>query len=560
VVGGGESSRQTWAYVRSSSPSLLIDAPSSALLDKLLTVCASATTTDAPLATLHIEEAKLWNGTNEVPLSWSPTLTSPSRVCQEALLPPTLLHSDDPTLEVSAKATDSVGNITTALYAEPLHLTGISCVSSTPSLAAVNAPLVVVNNQVVFAAGASLYFVNPDSCAPPTSMVTGTVQGPMVAIGNHLALAINGVGGLAGRQTPRLLMVNATTPIVLASSMDCATSQGGVDKEAQFEHGLALLSFNTASPLANPTATSTTPVRYVAPANIVKQGNTNNSTLIAYTPSVSNDKDRCMDGGNTGKRQALTPVHLGQGQVFGAYGEPNGNKLSIWSLGSKAFEEVDSANGVPAGILTGIALNSAGHVLLTANIATAMYSLRLWQNFSTPLYASFAVYHFSAPALDSLNRVYAVGYLNNTSHALYLISADLQSILSSIALPSAATNGIVGSPLLAQSPAGHENETEIYVVGSNGHVFGFQASPSGVLRHLWTVDVGFAISPSAQPVLTKHSERGGSLWVVGAQGQVRGIRVDGEGLNKTAAWPKAFRDNCNTGSRLVTPTLMPGCF
>jgi hypothetical protein len=108
----------------------------------------------------------------------------------------------------------------------------------------------------------------------------------------------------------------------------------------------------------------------------------------------------------------------------------------------------------------------------------------------------------------------------------------------------------VGSPLLGEPLSGHP--TEVYVVTINGKVRAFHAES---LELLWEEPLGITVAPGAQPVLV-----GNTLWVVGAGGEVRGVRVGSNGLNRDAQWPKAFRDNCNTSSKLVTKDNMPSCF
>gem|GEM_PF-646708 len=545
VAALGETAPQVWVYALSSPPALSIYAPSSAVLGHPLKVCAFAKTTDAPMGGIQRQNIQVLSGAGELTLLWAEDMLSPAEMCWTALLPPSLTPNNSISLKVSATATDSVGNTSAASYEETLLLVGISCEVNVSPASAVSAPLVFVNGRLAFAAGNNLHFFDVNNCALlPTSLSTGAIQGSMVAVGAYLAVAAS--------SPARLLIVNAATPVIMGNTMACAEKDGDIKKPPLFNKGLSLLAFNTAQPLANPT---TTPVRYAAPTN---EADGNNSTLVAFTPSDSNAKTRCVASNKTGATAVLNTAHAVNNQAFFVYGETNGNKMEVLSFVNGELTDGVGADGVPAGVPTGIAVNNAGQVLLSANISTAMYSLRLWQNWASPLYSALAVLHFSPPVVDSQNRVYAVGYVDASTHVLHLLSANLSSI-SSIKLPSAAAGGIVGSPLIGQAPPG-EDYTEIYVVNSDGRVFGFESSPSGMLSLLWTVELGFAVSPLAQPVLLPHSGGGGTLWVVGAQGQVRSIRVGSEGLSRTAAWPKAFRDNCNTGSRQVTPSNMPGCF
>ena len=121
----------------------------------------------------------------------------------------------------------------------------------------------------------------------------------------------------------------------------------------------------------------------------------------------------------------------------------------------------------------------------------------------------------------------------------------------------------VGSPLLGE-PLG-DAPAEVYVVTTTGTVRAFRTGPQRPkyeylalyppidrLALLWEENLGVRISPTAQPVL-----KGDTLWVVGIRGEVRGIQVDSNGLSRTAHWPKAFRDNCNTSSYSAD---IPSCF
>jgi|GEM_PF-2427820 len=123
------------------------------------------------------------------------------------------------------------------------------------------------------------------------------------------------------------------------------------------------------------------------------------------------------------------------------------------------------------------------------------------------------------------------------------------------------TEAPVGSPLLGQPREGAP--PEVYLVTTAGTVlaFGFPKEPSTAaeldlpFELLWKAKLHIRVSPEAQPVLA-----GGMLWVVGEGGQIRGVQVDSDGLNRKARWPKAFRDNCNTSSMLSSASALPGCF
>ena len=80
-----------------------------------------------------------------------------------------------------------------------------------------------------------------------------------------------------------------------------------------------------------------------------------------------------------------------------------------------------------------------------------------------------------------------------------------------------------------------------------------RAYGANTLTPLWTQHLGIEISPSVQPLLVNNGtgSTDGTLWLVSGSGEVRGLRVNNNGLGSylNAAWPKAFGDNCNTGRR-----------
>jgi hypothetical protein len=125
----------------------------------------------------------------------------------------------------------------------------------------------------------------------------------------------------------------------------------------------------------------------------------------------------------------------------------------------------------------------------------------------------------------------------------------------------------VGSPLLGH-PGGTSQDSaspaEVYVVTTTGTVQAFDTT-TATLEPRWVQNLGIRISPTAQPVLV-----GSTLWVVSSSGEVRGVQVNSNGLSRSAQWPKAFRDNCNSSSGRVayaaslSPSagsyIIPACF
>ncbi|MCL2627038.1 MAG: hypothetical protein FWD46_09560, partial [Cystobacterineae bacterium] len=44
---------------------------------------------------------------------------------------------------------------------------------------------------------------------------------------------------------------------------------------------------------------------------------------------------------------------------------------------------------------------------------------------------------------------------------------------------------------------------------------------------------------------------GHTLWLVGTRGEVAAVRVNSNGLHRTAQWPKHLHDNCNSANANV---------
>jgi len=552
VVGIAAAEEQVWTYRVSSAPTLHVDAPQTARQGEALTVCLTATTTDAPLDNLSVLNVQVMDGDTPLLLHWTEKVLHKGEKCWTTLLPEVLTLSNATRLRVSAEAVDVAGNVTSTTYNEPLFLIGISCVATFSG--AVNAPLTWVNGRLVFAANDTLHFFDADHCIASGSLQTGPVQGPMVALANgSLAVATSGTGGPSGRQAPRLLMVNAAaTPPSFSygtGDRDCVPGQGGSHNSAQFNRGLSLLSLS--------------PVRYAAPAN---RADNNNSVLLAYTPSEAAAASRCIGPtGVIGNAITIAPVQDSNAQVLISYGSTTENALSAWRLNAQSQWEKDMwmAINVSAGTPLGIALSGHDSIWLSSSTNLAIPALQLWRDWATtPIHALLSIPRFSLVAIDSQDRAYVVGYNTSAGYDLHLLNTDISGgpANAKATLPQGTGNGIVGSPILGQPRSGNEADTEIYVVSGNGRVFAFNRSALGTLRLLWMISLGFEVSNTAQPVLSPNASGGGTLWVVGLQGQVRGIRVNSDGLNRFAPWPKAFRDNCNTGSRLINHTNMSACF
>ncbi|MCL2012074.1 MAG: hypothetical protein FWG75_04720 [Cystobacterineae bacterium] len=550
-VGMGPITPQLWSYRVSTAPGLHFNVPPTAMLGETLTLCVSATTTQAPVQSLNIWEVELEDSPlppappTRLPLHWRETVISNRQKCWSAHLPLSLGWQGTTRLRVWAEAMDSAGNLSSARYAEPLELIRVSCATTFPGT--VSAPLTFINGRLVFAVDTRLHVMDADTCSLVGTLNTGSIRGPMVALGDgRLAVASTGRGGPPGRQTARLLMINTSAQPVFAQNAaeECSVGMAGTDAMALFDKGLSLLSLS--------------PVRYASPANTGS-----NSVLVAYAPGE--EASRCIGTHAMGAPIALALAQADNAEVLVAYGNAQGNTISALRFNAQNAQWESGSwvgNNVSSGNLLGIALSNHGSLWLSSSTTPPFSGLQLWRRWgAVPTNHSSGSYRFFPAAVDSQGRAYVVDYRavsSGSAYELNLLHADIGGQIDfSTVLPSGMVNDIVGSPILGQPPSGDEADAELYVVGSNGKIFAFRAND---VEWLWTVELGFNIATTAQPVLVPHADGGGTLWLVGAQGQVRGLRVASNGLNRSAPWPKAFRDNCNTSSRLITPTNMPACF
>ncbi|MCL2178544.1 MAG: PQQ-like beta-propeller repeat protein [Proteobacteria bacterium] len=549
-VGIGLVAVQVWTYkVSLLPPALDIVAPQTGTLGETLTVCVTATTTQAPLDSFSAS-LQVLDGVTPLSLSWTENTLSGAQKCWTTLLPLTLTWSGAAPLQatwtVSAEAVDIVGNIGTENHNEPLVLTRLVCNTTVGNT--VVSPLVFVSGRLAFAASASLYFFDVDKCAmvPGTPLQIAGMRSPMVAMDDGtLAVATLSTQGPAELRN-RLFMVDAAaeypnfieypgTPTV---KPECVIGSAGTSAAAQFDRGLSLLSLG--------------PVRYAAPAN----GGTN-PVLVTYTPSEMSETSRCIGTALPTISSIVLPLAQTQASEMVAVHE---DVLLTWRFNSAIPQWVAGSWTSPHDMVLdmdarwGIALNG-GNIWLSFATGQHLPMLQLWQSWAAlpNNLLTASIMRVSPAAIDSQGRAYVLGYeVPGGSGAVYeliRLSVDGSTVEKTV-LPIGSTGDIVGSPLLGEAIPG--GSPEVYVVRANGRVFAFDAD---TLAQLWMVDLGFTVPAVAQPVLA-----GNTLWVVGTGGQVRGLRVASDGLNRSAAWPKAFHDNCNTSSELITPLNMLSCF
>jgi outer membrane protein assembly factor BamB len=558
-VGLGAATQQVWTYHVSTLPALTFNMPQAGMVGESLEICLIGMGMDAPLHEVRATSIQVLDVDTPLSLSWTEGALEMEgtghvgKKCWTAPLPLTLAWSNETlTLQVFAEVEDIVGDLTQASYHGGLVLTRTSCAAGFSGT--VNAPLTFVNGHLVFAAGAFLHVFDADNCQlVDNTLQTGTVTGPMAALesggGWSLAVATTG-SGASGRTASRLLLIDmeAQPPdFSYDGDRDCVRGQAGIPSTAQFAKGLSLLSMEPV-------------VRYVAAAN-----ESSNTVLVAYEPHEMNATSRCISTG-VGATLLMTPAQADNGELLVGLESYPSNALSTMRFNGQSTQWENgnwTASGVSTGAFAGIALGNNESIWLSLNTSAPHTALLSWENGgTTPTSHATNFYRFFPAVIDSQGISYAVGYVPGvgtgiTGYTLHRMSADNTEVASA-KLPQGTTQLMVGSPILGEPVGG--GPAEIYVVSGNGRVFAFN---SDTMQQLWMLKLGgtdFKVSDTAQPVLVPHADGGGTLWVVGSRAEVYGIRVNSNGLSKTALWPKAFRDNCNTGSRLVTPGNLPGCF
>ncbi|MCL2314411.1 MAG: PQQ-like beta-propeller repeat protein [Proteobacteria bacterium] len=472
----------------------------------------------------------------------------------------------------------------------------LSCSTQVEGLGfnAVKAPLVFSNGRLLFGtsvgAGATaennaLYVVDAEDCSLSSSLHTGAIEGPMVALGGSGRVAIaSGEGGPKRREGPRLSLIEAgegKLEFAYGGDWDCVPGMNGIHGGAAFDKGLSLVSVGEASG-----ADGATVWRLAAPANSMEE---KANRLVAYAPNAI-PLWRCItkvvdknDGEieQSGDRFMLTPVQFANydlvtthatgidGWLFhdaltclhwGQWDIPPSNAPTTSS--NIAVGKITYPNGEPdeplwfsgAGLKNSLLENPLFERMLVdarQHTSSVVVDSRGWAyvaastDYSAPG-SAYTMQRFSTSCSSNAEcEQVCVGVNNKLSTAgLCRYSSD-----------HAFKETPVGSPLLGE-PMG-ANRAEIYVVGVEGTVLALDAE---TLQPLWAQSLGIRVLPTAQPVLVANKHGSGTLWVVGASGEVRGIRVKSAGLSRAAAWPKAFHDNCNTGSAAVTSADLPKCF
>ena len=444
----------------------------------------------------------------------------------------------------------------------------------------------------------SLYFFDAEACALNSSLHTGALQGPLVVMGESgkAALALGG-GGPAGRPGPRLAVADAYTQSF--AERECIPGTGEIRDSAVFDKGLSLASAGNED---GTDGAGNKVWRFAAPANSAEE---NASRLVAYAPNVPWQGGHCMaecadhEHLQLAKgRFVLPPAYYlyqqgeneflyemagikektkkGEGLVVNSWKSNNNYwhaELSPLPFDVTHFPEYNSPN--LSGMAVGRKDSTHEHLWLSGD---GLWNICPGADADQIL---TAIWRTSPAALDDKGRAYVVVATGSgTEHEIQRFSTECR--IDTQQCPSTegekcvgyygqtghSAPGIcqrksssfnerpVGSPILGEPPI-NGRVNKLYVVSTTGTVLALNME---TLTPLWLQSLGFRISPTAQPVLVPNPHGGGTLWVVGAQGEIRGIRVASEGLSKSADWPKAFHDNCNTSSSAVKSADMPSCF
>jgi hypothetical protein len=411
----------------------------------------------------------------------------------------------------------------------------------------------------------ALYFLNAEECKfietdgvgnNKNFLHTGPLYGPMVSLGGR-GEVVGGVGKVSGANPPRgqnsrLILVDAHNAKFAYTNpdMDCATP--GVTPE--FKTGVSLMSWGETW-------------RVGAVGN-----NGTNTLLYAFNPHETTilSTKRCIPSSSPLPNDAALAPVWGRGGGSGGSGgsgvggtvvlvgpsatpPPPKREWTAWEFAESASAWTEAAESTAAPPNFGLqreinalaigpsdSIWASGHGESGGTNAPGLERVE-WK----PAFAKDKIGNkrpHGPVAIDETGRAYVV-----VDFFVHRYEADGSGYISG----STTLDGDpVGSPILGQPAEGED--AEIYVVTKLGTVYAFDFATFNLL---WELPTGITISPAAQPLLVDNT-----LWFVGTQGQVRAIRVNSNGLNKKALWPKHLRDNCNTGNASSNPDELPECF
>jgi len=544
-------------------PELTVTTQGNGVLGTTLTLCAKAEDRPgAPANSVSLDNIVLEMDGSFLVLPWTEDEgNTPTHKCLSALLP--LELNDLGTLDwsVDVTVTDVAHNKASSKKAGHWVLGRIATHVST-GIGGALMPLAWSNNRLVIGTSNQVYFYNSDNQnfengAPPhVGTLTGlSVLGDSgrVAISTQASVSVVGMNGQP-------------------SSANCPSNQGGAGSNAEFVHGLSLLSVGNADGTGN--------WRFAAPLNDTR-ASSNANELLAYIPNASSP-NHCRWSSPFHGNVIAPLVGLDEPlELMVIRQEPDGVSPVLvrqrkYDAATSTWENEVTAGGIQVDLLQifGAAANrvsdsaTAWHFWVTAqweNIATDASGFDLMRGRTdqgTAVLSPEATTSIGALALDFKGRAYAVvklvtGDYELHSHPDYATVDTTSSDDRKVALPPTSA-APVGSPILGQPPSGLEADAEVYVLMTDGTLHAFTMED---LTPLWTQPLlsttgqPISIAPTAQPVL-----KGNKLWLMSTEGELYAVVVNSDGLHKTAHWPRMLRDNCNSSSHVSTPGNLPSCF
>jgi len=573
--------------VSKAASNIHVDMDSSALLGERLELCATQEGSAAPAKSWKLQNSTL-SGT---PLVWTPGTAGTHKACWHTTLPLTVkMGVGETPLNAVILVANDASDLLRLDYEKRLQVERVFCQKeSLTGNVPVTQPLAFASSSasksLVFGAGNQLYFYDTSCKEKETvrSLHSGVVQGPMVVLGGTGQVAVAITEGPAGREGSRLAMVDANlVKFSYGRERDCDVNaadeygypffagEGEVPVEPLFDKGLALIQMGNASSLAG--------WLLAAPAIIPKGGySKDDAYMTTFWPEQTVVSKRCQATAAPGRRRSLlTPVQpietarsIAETLVVAVFKERYSAEdirdiIGYWRPLASGYYFGGTIVGasVTWGVLaepTGLAAAN-GNVWISGQglqrwdfIKRPSFTLQSWQDVPPGILMDVQLNMKTSPAvIDEQGRAYVVVETSPNVYQLRRFSAQAntrETPEAFVSLPAGVSEP-VGSPLLGQ-PIG-DSPAEMYVVTTQGTVLAFEADQ---LALLWTMELGIPISREAQPLLM-----GNLLWVMGTQGEVRALRVGSNGLNRSAQWPKAFRDNCNTSSRQANHDYMPACF
>jgi hypothetical protein len=522
-------------------------------------VCAEANTQGAPLALLEFGDGDIEASLEglapvSLPLDWTLSEDSPEKICYSAQLPELLEFNDTDMLSVAvrAEATDAARNKTTEADTKQLGLTHVGAELSLMGNLETTLPLAWTGGHVVIgmtnaASGSGyVYFYNPVDGTLSNSENVGPLSG-LATLGDSGRVAITTLESTSGMKA-RASVVGTDGRFVDSNrNTDCVRGENTVPANAILNRGLALLSLGNGD--------GTGDWRFVVPMNTGSPANTRDRYIMAYAPyeSTGNASSNCKRGQDLLWNVITSPVVLSTAEALvlrdysGIHPEKQKWNGSSWDQ----IENFQFSNSA----LKSVTSVAAGAQRFWATATYASVSADVLENGLIEEVGKVTPYSnagsFGAVALDASSRAYVVvAPLGSSTYELrrYNNPTDLGVITSKPLNKSAP----VGSPILGHPISGNAADAEVYVITTDGTVYGFNA---GTMEPLWTQSLSITISPKAQPLL-----KGNRLWVIGTNGELRTLTVKSNGLHRTAYWPKMYRDNCNSSSHLSTYETLPSCF